>query len=80
MDELPIHPGPLAEGAKAIKNWLAYALDKGTRASELTDDEHAELANAAFQAIVKSWPGYDIMPFGDGVTRIRLPMKESSNA
>ena len=52
-----IPPAALEAGARAIKQWLAYTLDKDTRASELTDGEHAELARAAFVAMVEAWPG-----------------------
>lgn len=56
MSDIHIPPAALEVGARAIKEWLAYTLDKDTRASELTDGEHDELARAAFVAMVEAWP------------------------
>ncbi len=37
-------------------------------------------ARAALTAGLAAWPGADLMPFGDGVTRIRLPLlREASD-
>ena len=34
-------------------------------------------ARAAIAAALAAWPGMDIMPFGDGRPRIRLPLTEA---
>jgi len=43
--------------ARAIRQWLAYTLHKDTRASELTDGEHEELARASIAAALNAWEG-----------------------
>lgn len=70
-----IPPAALEAGARAIKEWLAYTLDKDTRASELTDGEHDELARAAFVAMVEHWPdmAHRVMPYA----AIILPLMEN---
>ncbi len=34
----------------------------------------SKIVAAAAEALLKAWPGWDAMPFGDGVTRLRLPL------
>ena len=52
-----IPPEALEAGAKAITMALILAVDEDCRALALTDDERAELARAAFLAMLAAWPG-----------------------
>lgn len=55
-----IPPAALEAGARAITMALILAVEEDCRALALTDDERAELARAAFFAIVEAWPGMRI--------------------
>lgn len=57
MTNIHIPPEAVEAAARAIKQWLDYTLDKDTRASELTDGEHDDLATAAIRAALAAWPG-----------------------
>jgi len=65
--------------ARAIRQWLAYTLHKDTRASELTDGEHEELARAALAAALNAWPDMVERFFPNDPTRasgIFLPLPQ----
>lgn len=66
--KITIPPAALEAGAKVLA-------DYGITAA--TDED---LARDVFEAMVGAWPGMDVMPFGDGQPRIRLPLSENPDA
>ena len=52
-----IPPEALEAGARAITMALILAVEDDCRALALTDDERAELARAAFLAMIEAWEG-----------------------
>lgn len=53
---ITIPPEALEAGARAITMALILAVEEDCRALALTDDERAELARAAFLAMIEAWP------------------------
>lgn len=77
MIEIPISPEVREAVAKAIYERWRSALMQGPPWEEVGEDWRTGTlgqAEAAIVALFEAWPGMDIMPFGDGVTRIRLPL------
>lgn len=56
MTDIIIPPAALEAGAREITFALMHAVDED-HALPLTDDERAELARAAFLAMLEAWPG-----------------------
>jgi hypothetical protein len=69
----------LEAGAKAITMALILAVEDDCRALALTDDERAELARAAFLAMIEAWPGMRIswLASNDGAIVLPLPAEVS---
>ena len=70
----------LEAGARAITMALILAVEDDCRALALTDDERAELARAAFLAMIEAWEGMRIswLASNDGAIVLPLPTEASA--
>ena len=52
-----IPPAALEAGARAVLRAIVYDIEPDVRANNLTDEEQAIIARAAFLAMLEAWPG-----------------------
>lgn len=78
MTDIIIPPAALEAGARAITMALILAVEEDCRALALTDDERAELARAAFLAMLGAWPGMG-RDWSNDEEIIALPLTEKQD-
>ena len=81
MTDIQIPPEALEAGARAAMLAIVHEVEPDARANDLTPEEYACIARAAFLAMLEAWPSFDyIQRDWGGKSRIILTLPQEGEA
>ena len=81
MTDIQIPPEALEAGARAAMLAIVHEVEPDARANDLTPEEYACIARAAFLAMLRNWPGMMKHTWVDKpVSEIILPLTQETHS